>query len=56
MSNSLKFLNCVKHKGLSPLLAYKQKSILPTSDFFPLIMSQIYLPTTGKPGCFALYT
>ena len=36
-----KFLNNVKHKNLSPHLAYNSKSILATSDSFPLIMSQI---------------
>ena len=35
------FLNNVKHRSLSPLLAYNSKSILATSDSFPLIMSHI---------------
>ena len=33
--------NNVKHKSLSPLLACNSKSIFPTSDSFPLIMSQM---------------
>ena len=36
-----KVKNNVKHKNLSPLLACNSKSIYPTSDSFPLIMSQI---------------
>ena len=35
------FKNNVKHKNLSPLLACNSKSIFPTSDSFPLIMSQM---------------
>ena len=38
MNNSLKFLNNVKYKSLSPFLAYNSKSIFPTSDSFPLIV------------------
>ena len=42
MNNSLKFLNNVKHKNLSPLLAYNSKSIFLTSNAFTLlIMSHI---------------
>ena len=37
----LNFKNSVKHKNLSPLLACNSKSVFPTSDSFPLIMSQI---------------
>ena len=33
--------NNTKHKNLSPLLACNSKSIFPTSDSFPLIMSHI---------------
>ena len=40
MTNFLKFKNNVIHKHLSPILASKSKSIFPTSDLFPLIMSQ----------------
>ena len=36
-----KFKNNVKHKNLSPLLACNSKSIFPTSNSFPLIMSHI---------------
>ena len=36
-----KVKNNVKHKNLSPLLACNSKSIFPTSDSFPLIMSHI---------------
>ena len=36
-----KFKNNVKHKNLSPLLACNSKSIFPTSDSFPLIMSHM---------------
>ena len=41
MDNSVKFKNNVKHRNLSPLLACNSKSIFPTSDSFPLIMSHI---------------
>ena len=44
MNNSVKFKNNVKHKNLSPLVACNSKSIFPTSDSFPLIMSHIALP------------
>ena len=37
----LKFPNNEKHKDLSPLSTYNSKSIFPTSDSFPLIMSHI---------------
>ena len=35
------FLNNVKHRNLSPLVAYNSKSILATSDSFPLIVSHM---------------
>ena len=35
------FLNTVKHKNLSNFLVYKSKSILTTSNSFPLILSHI---------------
>ena len=37
----LKFPNNAQHKNLSPLSPYNSKSIFPTSDSFPLIMSQL---------------
>ena len=46
MDDSLKFLNNVKHKNLSPLLVYNSKSTFLTPDSFPWschIMYYIYL-------------
>ena len=37
------FLNNVKHKNLSTLLAYNSKSILATSDSFPLVILHFIL-------------
>ena len=37
------FRNNVKHKNSSPLLACNSKSIFPTSDSFPLIMSHMWI-------------
>ena len=47
-----KFKNNVKHKNLSPLLACNSKSIFPTSDSFPLIMSQIVIDGMRQVPCF----
>ena len=47
MDNSLKFLNNVKHKNLSPLLACSSKSISATSHSF-LWSCQIYINLSGK--------
>ena len=40
------FKNNVKHKNSSPRLACNSKSIFPTSDSFPLIMSHICIKPT----------
>ena len=43
-----KFKNNVKHKNLSPLSGCNSKSIFPTSNSFPLIMSHIFLIRVGN--------
>ena len=49
------FKSNVKHKNLSPLLACNSKSIFPTSDSFPLIMSHICKHTlTGTQSMHAI--
>ena len=51
-----KLKNNVKQKNLSPLLACNSKSIFPTSDSFPLIMSHLWQQYTiaygqNAPSC-----
>jgi len=45
-NNSCNFKNNEKHKNFLPLLPCNSKSIFPTSDSFPLIMSHIVICST----------
>ena len=48
--------NIIKHKHLSPILACKSKSIFPTSESFPLIVSNFNLILDGFiSGCMEIY-
>ena len=48
MNNSVKFK--IKHKSFLPLLACNSKSIFPTSDSFPLMLSHIAVDY-AESGC-----